>query len=88
MEVFLQFVCFISFIFRDGYTQFGGCCMRAYRPGRMGGEDEELVQEFRYNREEKLQVYAQRAQAGLPLFQSISEPMSASMQHFPHNSAH
>ena len=40
--------------------------MRAYRPGLMGGE--EFEDEFDHNREEKLVVYAERANAGLPLF--------------------
>ena len=44
--------------------------MRAYRPGLVGGEnyDEEHDQE----REQKLLVYSQRAEVGLPLFDSPS----------------
>ena len=45
--------------------------MRAYRPGLMGGEYYD--DEFRHDKEEKVHVYAERARAGLPLFDSAAE---------------
>ncbi len=45
--------------------------MRAYRPSRRGGENYD--DDFREEKEQKMQVYARRAQAGLPLF----EPMTS-----------
>ena len=50
--------------------------MRAYRPGLMGGE--EFEDTFDQDREDKLVVYAERAQAGLPLFDAIVEPLKSS----------
>ena len=43
--------------------------MRAYRPSSMGGHGYD--DEFERERLEKLETYADRARAGLPLFESV-----------------
>ena len=53
--------------------------MRAYRPGLVGGE--ECDEEYAEDREEKVRIYAQRAEAGLPLFDVILGPAKAPAQH-------
>lgn len=45
--------------------------MRAYRPGRMGGE--EYDEDTQRRRLENVKVYVERARAGLPLFESATE---------------
>ena len=40
--------------------------MRAYRPGLVG--DRQYDEEFQSTREDKVRLYTQRAQEGLPLF--------------------
>ena len=54
--------------------------MRAYRPGLMGGE--EFEDELDQNREEKLVVYTERANAGLPLFDVHVDQMKAPASQF------
>ena len=57
--------------------------MRAHRPGRVGSD--EFDEDFQRQREEKIEVYTQRARKGLPLFElagptrSSSEAMSHSL---------
>lgn len=46
--------------------------MRAYRPSFVGGQG--YSEEFEQVREEKLRIYSDRAQAGLPLFEPIVGP--------------
>ena len=46
--------------------------MRAYRPGRVGSD--EFNKEFQGQRLEKIDLYALRAENGLPLFGSPKQP--------------
>lgn len=46
--------------------------MRAYRPGRMGSD--EFNEEFQGQRQEKIELYALRAENGLPLFAAQRVP--------------
>ena len=43
--------------------------MRAYRPSSMGGHG--FDEDFERERQDKLETYADRARAGLPLFESV-----------------
>lgn len=54
--------------------------MRAFRPGPMGGS--EFEDEFDQHREEKLVVYAERANAGLPLFDAAAASVELSASEF------
>jgi len=40
--------------------------MRAHRPGRVGSD--EFDEDFQRQRQEKIDIYARRAEQGLPLF--------------------
>ena len=46
--------------------------MRAHRPGRVGSD--EFDEDFQRQRQEKIEVYAQRAKQGLPLFDLLVPP--------------
>jgi hypothetical protein len=46
--------------------------MRAYRPGRVGSD--EFNKEFQGQRLEKIDLYALRAENGLPLFTGLRTP--------------
>jgi len=49
--------------------------MRAHRPGRVGSD--EFDDDFQRQRREKIEVYSQRAKQGLPLFDLLAPPPSA-----------
>ena len=59
--------------------------MRAYRPGRMGGE--EYDEDAQRRRLENVKVYVKRAQAGLPLFEPVSESVKSAPVKFAKHSA-
>ena len=50
---------------------FGGRTFRAFRPSRFGRQDE-VEEEAQEAKQAKIQLYVQRAEAGLPLFESAT----------------
>ena len=50
---------------------FGGRTYRAFRPSRFGRRDDDMEEDGQEARQAMLSVYAQRAQAGLPLFEQV-----------------
>ena len=63
--------------------QFGGLVVRGYRPSRMGGD--EYDDESGRDRDEKVRLYALRAQAGLPLFDGdVEYPAPEAHSRLPH----
>ncbi len=50
----------------------GGRTFRAFRPSQFGRIDGEVEEEAQQVRQSKIGVYSQRAEAGLPLFESTS----------------
>ena len=59
--------------------------MRAYRPGRMGGD--EYDEDAQRRRMENVKVYVERAQAGLPLFEPAVESAKSIPVNFAKHSA-
>ena len=55
--------------------------MRAYRPGVFARDGYE--EEFHFEREQKLQLYTERARAGLPLFDPHVQSERASDKRSP-----
>lgn len=51
--------------------------MRAHRPGRVGSD--EFDEDFQRQRQEKIEVYTQRARKGLPLFE-LAAPIISSTE--------
>ena len=50
---------------------FGGRTFRGFRPSRFGRQDDELEEGTQRIKQDKIQLYSQRAEAGLPLFESV-----------------
>ena len=50
----------------------GGRTFRGFRPSHFGRQDDDLEEDAQQVKRAKIQLYAQRAQAGLPLFEPAS----------------
>ena len=58
----------------------GGRTFRAYRPSHFGQQDY-LEEEGSEEKQEKIRLYAQRAKAGLPLFESVETIKRLAAEH-------
>ncbi len=58
---------------------FGGRTFRAFRPSYFGRQDDDLEEDTQQAKQDKMRIYSERAQAGLPLFEpsNVSDRLTA-----------